>query len=287
MKTRTLGTTALTAIILIIATATKARAQNIIYEKEDSIFIEEIIKRYPSKKFNTTGERMISLANEFLGKEYVSGTLDEHDNEPLFISCSRLDCTTFVETVLAIALCDNDDHFPTYCKNLEKIRYRNGIRHDYASRLHYTSWWIADSAKHNIIKEVESPFHTAEQSLDLNFMSCNTEKYRHLKENHETREKIIEFEKAFHNIQIKYIPKAAIPQIQDNREIKDGDIIAIVTDIEGLDISHLGFAFWQDGTLYMIHASSREGKVIRDAEPLYNYLASRKKHIGIRVFRAL
>lgn len=287
MKTRTLGTTALTAIILIIATATKARAQNIIYEKEDSIFIEEIIKRYPSKMFNTTGERMISLANEFLGKEYVSGTLDEHDNEPLFISCSRLDCTTFVETVLAIALCDNDDHFPTYCKNLEKIRYRNGIRNDYASRLHYVSWWISDSAKHNIIKEVESPFHTAEQSLDLNFMSCNTEKYRHLKENHETREKIIEFEKPFHNIQIKYIPKAAIPQIQDNREIKDGDIIAIVTDIEGLDISHVGLASWQDGTLHMIHASSREGKVIRDAEPLYNYLASRKKHIGIRVFRAL
>lgn len=287
MKTRTFITTALTAIILIIATATKARAQNIIYEKEDSIFIEEIIKRYPSKKFNTTGERMISLANEFLGKEYVSGTLDEHDNEPLFISCSRLDCTTFVETVLAIALCDNDDHFPAYCKNLEKIRYRNGIRNDYASRLHYVSWWIADSAKHNIIKEVESVFHTARQSLDLNFMSCNTEKYRHLKENHETREKIIEFEKPFHNIQIKYIPKAAIPQIQDNREIKDGDIIAIVTDIEGLDISHLGFASWQDGTLHMIHASSREGKVIRDAETLYNYLASRKKHIGIRVFRAL
>ena len=287
MKTRTLGTTALTAIILIIATATKARAQNIIYEKEDSIFIEEIIKRYPSKKFNTTGERMISLANEFLGKEYVSGTLDEHDNEPLFISCSRLDCTTFVETVLAIALCDNDDHFPTYCKNLEKIRYRNGIRNDYASRLHYTSWWIADSAKHNIIKEVESVFHTARQSLDLNFMSCNTEKYRHLKENHETREKIIEFEEPFHNIQIKYIPKAAIPQIQDNREIKDGDIIAIVTDIEGLDISHLGFASWQDGTLHMIHASSREGKVIRDSEPLYNYLTNRRKHVGIRVFRAL
>lgn len=287
MKTRTLGTTALTAIILIIATATKARAQNIIYEKEDSIFIEEIIKRYPSKKFNTTGERMISLAYEFLGKEYVSGTLDEHDNEPLLISCSKLDCTTFVETVLAIALCDNDDHFPTYCKNLEKIRYRNGIRHDYASRLHYISWWIADSAKHNIIREVESVFHTARQSLDLNFMSCNTEKYRHLKENHETREKIIEFEEPFHNIQIKYIPKAEISKIQDNREIKDGDIIAIVTDIEGLDILHVGLASWQDGTLHMIHASSREGKVIRDTEPLYNYLASRKKHIGIRVFRAL
>lgn len=274
-------------ITIILITSTNTKAQNYIYEKEDSIFIKDIIKRYPTENYNTTGERIISIAKEFLGKEYVPGTLDEHDSEPLFISSSKFDCTTFVETVLAISTCKNDDNFLFFCKNIELIRYRNGIRNGYASRLHYISWWIADSAKHNIIYEVKSPFHTADQSLNLNFMSCHTDKYKHLKEDLKTIEKIKNLEKPFHDINIKYIPKENISQIQENKEIKNGDFIAIVTDIEGLDVSHIGIAYWKYGILHMIHASSQKGEVICDSEPLANYLAKRGKHLGIRVFRAL
>ena len=70
-------------------------------------------------------------------------------------------------------------------------------------------------------------------------------------------------------------------------EIKEGDIIAIVTASEGLDVSHVGFAHWHGDTLHMIHASSTAGKVIDDSTPLADYLARRKSHLGIRIFRAL
>lgn len=70
-------------------------------------------------------------------------------------------------------------------------------------------------------------------------------------------------------------------------KIADGDIIALVTTIDGLDISHVGFAFWKDGKLHLLHASSAEGKVIMDTTTLYDYQKNKRTQIGIRVLRIL
>ena len=67
--------------------------------------------------------------------------------------------------------------------------------------------------------------------------------------------------------------------------IHDGDIIGIVQLANGIDVSHLGFAFWgKDGQLHMLHASSLQKKVIEDTTPLYQYLIKQKKK-GIKVLR--
>ena len=76
-------------LLFTISNILQASAQNIIYEKEDSIFIEEIAKKHPLESFQTKGDRVIALAKEFIGKDYVAGTLDKYENEPLFISCSN------------------------------------------------------------------------------------------------------------------------------------------------------------------------------------------------------
>ena len=279
--------TRITALLFVIAAVTaNSKAQDIIYEKADSIFIEAVIEKHSTTNYSTTGERIVAIAKEFTGRKYVSGTLDMHDNEPLFISTSQLDCTTFVETVLAIALCSTDDAFTQFCKNLEQIRYREGVRNGYTTRLHYISWWIDDPAKQHIAKEITTSQHTATQRMSLNFMSTHPQSYKHLKENAKAIENIAELERIFNNKEIKYIPKDATNNIK-REDIKEGDIIAIVTAIEGLDVSHIGFAHWNGQTLHMIHASSAAGKVINDTTSLDNYLAKRKKHLGIRVFRAL
>ena len=280
-------TTRISVLIFMLAiVATNIKAQEIVFEKADSTFIEKITKKHPAQSHNTTGERIIAIANEFIGKDYVAGTLDEHNNEPLFISCSKLDCTTFVETVLATALCSNDDAFTQFCKNLELIRYRDGKRGGYTTRLHYISWWIADPAKQHIAKEITTKHHTATQVLNLNFMSTHPGSYKHLKENPTATEAIAELERTFNNKEIKYIPKENIDKVK-KEDIKEGDIIAIVTAIDGLDVSHIGFACWQQDTLHMIHASSAAGKVVNDTTSLAAYLAKQKNHLGIRVFRTL
>ena len=68
-------------------------------------------------------------------------------------------------------------------------------------------------------------------------------------------------------------------------KIKNGDILAITTNIKGLDVVHVGFAFWKGEELHMLHASSVANKVIEDSLSLYEYSKNKKAHPGVRAIR--
>ncbi len=273
------------AALFIIFSPLGATAQKAIYEKSDSARIETIMRNADSH--NTGGELLLAIANGFIDEKYVGGTLEQGIGEPLFISCTKLDCTTYVELVLAIAKTVNDGsrRFTDVCRNLETIRYRNGKNRGYASRLHYISWWIADSAKTGIIEEITPQISNERLSLNINFMSTHPGSYPLLAESPEMVKEIEQFEIPYRDIEVSYIPKEKIgPYVC--KEIKAGDIIAITTSITGLDVAHIGFAHYNNGTLCLLHASSNKGKVIKDTTPLSDYLANNRRHTGIRVFRA-
>lgn len=261
-----------------------ALPQKVIYTTADSIRIVNILQHSSDEGY--AGERIISIANEFIDEKYVAGTLEHGAEEPLFISCTELDCTTFVELVLAIAKTANSKSclFSDVCRHLETIRYRNGKNNGYPSRLHYISWWITDSAKVGIIEEVTSQISNRKQPLDLNFMSTHPGSYPMLADNPEIVTEIEKLETPYRGIEVNYIPKDDIDNA-GHENIKPGDIIAITTSIPGLDVTHIGFAYYNNGTLCLLHASSGKGKVIKDTTPLRDYLEKNKRHTGIRVFK--
>ena len=262
-----------------------AMAQKIIYTTADSIRIENILQYSTNIEGSSTGERIISIANGFIGEKYVGNTLEQGAGEPLFISCTELDCTTFVELVTAIAKTSNDGGgFADVCHNLEAIRYRNGCNNGYTSRLHYISWWITDSAKAGIIKDITSQISNEKQLLNLNFMSTHPGSYPLLAENPELVKEIELLEMPYRDIEVSCIPKEEVDRA-GHENIKPGDIIAITTSIPGLDVVHIGFAYYHNETLSLIHASSGKGEIIKDTTPLHDYLAKNKRHTGIRVFR--
>ena len=261
-------------------------SQSVVYEQQDSIRIEQILQNAYTGKRTKTGELITAIANKFIGEKYVGGTLEHGAEEPLFISCTELDCTTFVELVLAIAKTADDGscRFTDVCHNLETIRYRNGKNNGYPSRLHYISWWIADSAKTWIIEEITPQLSNEKLLLDLKFMSTHPNSYPMLAEKPELVKEIEQLEIPYRDIEVNYLPKEKLDYAgHDN--IKSGDIIAITTSIPGLDVTHIGFACYDNGKLCLIHASSGKGKVIKDTTSLREYLAKNKRHTGIRVFR--
>ncbi len=82
---------------------------------------------------------MLSNGLKLLGVPYVANTLEVNDDEELVINCDQVDCTTFVENVLAMSLCPtqgDDMSERDFSNNLEQIRYRNGKIDGYTSRLH-------------------------------------------------------------------------------------------------------------------------------------------------------
>ena len=273
------------AALFIILSPLAAMAQKAIFEKSDSARIETML--FNADNSHTGGELLQAIADGFIGEKYVGGTLEQGAEEPLFISCTELDCTTFVEIVLAIAKTANDGshRFADVCRNLETIRYRNGKNCGYASRLHYISWWITDSAKTGIIEEVTPTISKERQPLSIDFMSTHPDNYPLLAESPEMVKEIELLEIPCRGIEVSYIPKEKIG-LYGCKEIKVGDIIAITTSIPGLDVAHIGFAYYNNGTLCLLHASSNKGKVIKDTTPLSDYLANNKRHTGIRVFRA-
>lgn len=67
--------------------------------------------------------------------------------------------------------------------------------------------------------------------------------------------------------------------------IKDGDIIAIITNKKGLDTQHLGFALWHKDGLHLLNASSIHKKVIDEPMTLRTYLYKHPSMPGVRIIR--
>lgn len=243
-------------------------------------------------------------ARQLMGIPYVSATLEIHPDEQLAINLTQLDCATLTENVLALSLATRkgDASFACFCHWLRTIRYRQGKLDGYASRNHYFTQWVNSNTQLGIVKEIqgeESPDHypfLSTRKTDLHFMTANPTKYPLLKEELKTGRHndpnsqtslIRKYEMEANGENIRYIPKALLSKGKEKLAcIRDGDILALVTNKDGLDVTHLGLAVWgKDGLLHLLNASSLYHKVILDPTPLYQYLNKRTHLLGIRVVR--
>ena len=269
------------------------QAQEVEYTKEDSLKIVNILNNAGNATIE--GSSMLYFGKLFLGIPYVAHTLENGDKEHLIVNLHELDCTTFVETVLALNMCFQNQQttFKDYCDNLMKIRYREGKMTDYTSRLHYFTWWGEDNEKMGIVRQVvdlnpTSPF-TAQQKINVDYMSKNPGLYKQLKNHPEFVEPIRKYEQMSNGKTFRYIPKSKLNLSRNSLGlyIQNGDIISIITNKQGLDTSHIGIAFWKGGRLHLMHASSLAKKVIMDDKTFYDYSMGQRAHLGIRVYRPI
>ena len=229
--------------------------------------------------------RTLHFAKKLLGTPYVAGTLEVNAREELVVNLDEVDCTTFVEQVLAMALADKRDERTEegFRKALKQIRYRDGELDGYPSRLHYFSDWIADNERMGVIEERTPSLSAEKQTLHLNFMSTHPESYRQLKEDSALVSEMKAVEARWQGVEVSYLPKGRLAENPEQLGIKNGDILAITTNIKGLDVVHVGFACWIGERLHLLHASSIAKKVMEDPQPLYEYSKTKRTHTGVRV----
>lgn len=232
--------------------------------------------------------RTLHFAKKMLGVPYVAGTLDGNEEEQLVVLVDSLDCTTFVETVLAFCIADKrgERDFEGFKKALTDIRYRDGILNGYTSRLHYFSDWIRNNEQMGFVKECTSETACSQpKELWLDFMTTHVDSYLPMKKNPELVKEMASHEKNWQGTVVSYIPKEKLNLSPEELKIKDGDVLALVTNIKGLDVVHVGFAFWKDNQLHLLHASSSAKKVIEDPNTQYESSKNTKAHIGLRAIR--
>ena len=252
-------------------------------QANDSIRVEKWLKEAVTLSKDSC--RTLHFAKLMMGVPYVAGTLDGNEEERLVVRTNALDCTTFVETVLAFCIADKrgERDFKGFKKALTDVRYRDGILNGYTSRLHYFSDWIRNNEQMGFVKECTSESACAQpKELWLDFMTTHVDSYLPMKKDSELVKEMAAHEKNWQGTIVRYIPKDKLNLSPEELKIKDGDILTITTNIKGLDVVHVGFAFWKADKLHLLHASSNAKKVIEDPQSLYDYSKNKKAHTGVR-----
>jgi hypothetical protein len=273
-------------LLLFMATASVIFAkQNPIYTRDDIVVFDKYVQYIEPYRNKPMEDVLQATAEFFLESPYVANTLEAAD-EILIVNLRELDCTTFVENVIALSLAARGEKlsFDAFVDELRKIRYRNGSIDDYSSRLHYTCDWVFENQQRGIVENISRQLGGTKDVRKIHFMTSHREAYRQLASDEQMlqkmslREKIINDRGGFY-----YLTKEQILSQSDN--IPNMAMIAFVTSIDGLDVSHVAFAYRQNGKLTFIHASSAAKKVIIQPATLSEYCASQKLCKGVMVIQ--
>ena len=252
----------------------------------DTTKISELLRRGYESGIKDANQLVAQYGEWLMGTPYVAHTL-EGDKEMLTINIDELDCTTFVETLYALTRTTLSGRYSwrDFAHNLEAIRYRGGNINGYASRLHYISDWIIENTYRGNIKEFTPELDGVQYMVkNIDFMSKNRDKYPALADD-ATFQKIKGTEIGYRNHRFPYFKVDFNSQKRMKKVVRTGDFVAIVTNIKGLDVQHMGVIVMKDDVPYLLNASSVGKKVQIEEIDLADYIRRNKTAVGVRIIR--
>jgi hypothetical protein len=227
------------------------------------------------------------------GTTYQPGTLDAYlrrggrpGREPLTLSLTRFDCVTLVESCLGVARAAAEDgSWAAFAREVERMRYRDGRRDGYGSRLHYFSEWIQDGARRGLVRELGGELGGTPDTRPLRFMTTHRASYPSLRDDR-VFQQITEIERRRDDAPRLVVPTKRLPLVVDR--IESGDVLAFATEIPGLDVTHAALAYRSpDGVLRVLHAPLSGGVVEITCTTLPEYVAAIRHATGVLVARPL
>lgn len=221
-------------------------------------------------------------------EKYLKAGGDAGGTEPLALSLTKFDCVTLVESALAVARLATSSSNPfweLFGREVERMRYRDGVRRGFASRLHYFSEWISDGAKRGLVHDLGQELGGVNDTRPLRFMTEHRASYPGLKTD-QVFNAIAAMERSLDGKSRYVVPTERIASVSDR--IESGDVLAFATSIPGLDVSHAAFAYRdKDGVLRVLHAPLSGGSVEISQRTLSDYVAAIRRSTGILVARPI
>ncbi|HYR06437.1 MAG TPA: N-acetylmuramoyl-L-alanine amidase-like domain-containing protein [Longimicrobium sp.] len=240
------------------------------------------------------GQAVARVGELSLGAPYAAATLEHYladggspEAEPLTLHLDRFDCVSLVESALAVArtAAAPDVGWERFGREVERMRYRGGVRRGYATRLHYFSEWIADGARRGLLRDLGPELGAVRDERPLRFMSEHRASYPALADD-ATFAAIQRMERALDCCPRNLIAKDRIPEITERLET--GDVLAFATSIAGLDVTHTGFAYRdRAGVMRVLHAPLSGGVVQVSPGTVADYVNGLRSATGILAARPL
>lgn len=235
----------------------------IIFGKFTEEQLNQVLRK--ASEINNTGQQIDFLSRLFLATPYKSSTLiGSKDTPELFvINLAEMDCMTFIEYIEAMRLSNS---FEEFRERLKGVRYRVG-EVAFEKRRHFFSDWIESEPVYvEDVTELLGGYRTEQVEKMLNLKAISGTLF--LDGIEVCRRKI------------KYIPAGFIDESVING-LETGDYIGLYSELQGLDVSHVGIAIRGESAIYLRHASSQKMKVVD--EDLKGYLSGKP---GIIVYRS-
>ncbi|NNE71543.1 MAG: DUF1460 domain-containing protein [Rhodothermales bacterium] len=230
------------------------------------------------------GQIMVRLGERFMGAPYLTGPLDGFEKEVVVARLDGFDCFTYVEALMAMArgIAEGDTTWIGYMQRTEEQRYRSGRATDYCARLHYFTEWIVKNQHRELVRDVTALIGGRPYAKRIDYMSTHRTAYPSLVDE-STFACIQEVEEAFNTeLDLHFIPQDRIAEAYDS--LQAGDIVATVTDIAGLDVTHTGLVYLgDDGSVGLLHASTSGG--VKVSPDLERYVQGVRAQTGILVAR--
>jgi hypothetical protein len=257
------------------------------FAEADRAIFEQLLAKVREAPAERPGDRLAVAGLALTGTPYVAGSLERPGPERLVCNLRGLDCVTFVEVCLALSRVAGDPAatFESFLAELARQRYRDGRPDGYASRLHYYSEWIRHNALRGAIRDITAELGGKPDDRRIHFMTANRQLYPRLKD-HAVFAQMKAVEATLESRQLVAVPRDEVAAVVG--KLQNGDILAFVPTIEGLDISHTGLAHRaSDGQIHLLHAPDVGEAVRINPEPLARYVATHKKVHGLVVARPL
>ena len=220
-------------------------------------------------------EAMPRLAEFFLGSPYLAMSLDQPGLEQLRLDLVSFDCMLFVEQLLAMVSAES---FEDFAERTRQLRYRNG-EVGYCTRQHYFHDWVSSAQAQGLLEHAPVWSGEATRDLPLNFMSSHRAQYPALQS--QDLFDCIRAREQGRRIKQHYVPlrdlEAALPSVQS------GDIFAVATRVDGLDVSHTGLLVREGSRVDAIHAAP--GRGVMRSRSFARYIRSVPDAIGAVIVR--
>lgn len=257
-------------------------------EASDTLRLTKMLDEAAAMKFSDPEERVAFFGKQFIGTPYGAHTL-EGPVEILTVNLDSLDCTTFVETAMALSstIGERRSSWRDFIYNLRRIRYRNGEVDGYPSRLHYIADWVVDNQHRGNFRDATREFpRYNEMTRSIDFMSSNRDKYPALADDENYR-RIRRIEEGYRQHRFPYIKTIDLQNKAIKAAFHNGDVVALISNLKNLDVTHMGIIVKEspDAEIYLLHASSSDGKVEISQRPLDDFLKKNRQWLGVRVFR--
>jgi hypothetical protein len=241
------------------------------------------------------GKRIARIGETFVGGPYLPQTLDPPGPERLVINLRALDCVTFVENVLALAhfvreaprdILDRPEQaMRAYQAMIERIRYRDGKLAGYPSRLHYFSEWYRDNETKGLVDNVTDDLGGVVDGEPISFMTGHRDAYWQLTVSNEAYAEIGRIEARLNQTPRYYVPEDRVAAIMDRLE--DGDILAMASNLAGLDVAHTGIAVRTADGVHLLNAPLVGRSVEISEKTIPDRLAGIRSQDGLMVGRPL